>query len=135
MPDENATNLTPEHRDFYERFQSFWAAPSGARVAELIAPHATIRFTGAGTFSGAEYVDAMQGMLDSMVDMEDASVVDDIWATCRRVRRITRNDARPGSHLVGPDELPRRRAAGLPSAPGADVSPGRAGLPDPRIQR
>ena len=24
--------------DFYERFKSFWAAPSGARVAELIAP-------------------------------------------------------------------------------------------------
>jgi hypothetical protein len=69
MPDTNAPTLTPEHKDFYERFKSFWAAPTGARVAELIAPDATIHFTGAGTFSGAEYINAMQGMLDSMVDM------------------------------------------------------------------
>ena len=61
-----ATSISPEHRDFYERFQSFWAAPSGARVAELIAPHATIHFTGAGSFSGADYVNVMQGMLDAM---------------------------------------------------------------------
>ena len=70
MSDKAVTTLSPEHRDFYERFKSFWAAPSGARVAELIAPHATIHFTGAGTFSGAEYVNVMQGMLDAMVDMK-----------------------------------------------------------------
>ncbi len=69
MNDNAATSLTPEHRDFFERFKSFWAAPTGSRVAELIAPDATIHFTGAGTFSGAEYVDIMQGMLDAMVDM------------------------------------------------------------------
>jgi SnoaL-like domain len=69
MPSEHATSLTPEHRDFYERFKSFWAAPSGPRVAELIAPHATIHFTGVGTFSGIEYIDVMAGMLASMVDM------------------------------------------------------------------
>ena len=62
--------MTREHQDFYERFKSFWAAPSGARVAELIAPDATIHFTGAGTFSGADYVLAMQGMLDSMIDLK-----------------------------------------------------------------
>ncbi len=67
MPDKAVTTLTPEHRDFYERFKSFWAAPTGARVAELIAPDATIHFTGAGTFSGAEYIDAMQGMVDMKV--------------------------------------------------------------------
>jgi hypothetical protein len=61
--------LTPEHQDFFERFTSFWAAPTGARVAELIAPDATITFTGAGTFSGTDYIDVMQGMLDTMVDM------------------------------------------------------------------
>ncbi len=66
MPDKTATTLSPEHLDFYERFKSFWAAPSGPRVAELISPEATIHFTGAGTFSGAEYVRVMQGMLDSM---------------------------------------------------------------------
>lgn len=65
-----ATSLSPEHRDFYERFQSFWAAPSGPRVAELIAPHAKIEFTGAGTFSGAEYIEVMAGMLTSMVDLK-----------------------------------------------------------------
>lgn len=63
------SSLSPEHRDFFERFKSFWAAPSGARVAELIAADATIHFTGAGTFSGAEYVEVMQTMLDSMVDL------------------------------------------------------------------
>ncbi len=61
--------LSPEHRDFYERFQSFWAAPSGARVAEIIAPDAVIHFTGAGSFSGSEYIGVMAGMLEAMVDM------------------------------------------------------------------
>lgn len=70
MPGKPATSLTAEHRDFYERFKSFWAAPSGPRVAELIASNATIHFSGAGTFSGVEYIDAMQGMLDSMVDLK-----------------------------------------------------------------
>jgi SnoaL-like domain len=63
-------NLTPEHLDFFERFKSFWAAPTGARVAELIAPDAAIHFTGAGTFSGTEYIDVMEGMLASMVEMK-----------------------------------------------------------------
>lgn len=70
MNDRLATSQTDEHQDFYERFKSFWAAPSGARVAELIAPDAVIHFTGAGTFSGAEYVDVMQGMLDAMVGLK-----------------------------------------------------------------
>lgn len=70
MPDTSQTSLTPEHRDFFERFKSFWAAPSGPRVAELIAPDATIHFTGAGTFSGTEYIDIMGQMLASMVDLK-----------------------------------------------------------------
>lgn len=70
MNGTSATSLIREHRGFYERFKSFWAAPTGARVAELIAPEAAIHFTGAGTFSGADYVDVMQGMLDTMVDMK-----------------------------------------------------------------
>lgn len=69
MTDTPAPTLTPEHLDFYERFKSFWAAPSGPRVAEIIAPDASIHFTGAGTFSGTEYIDVMAGMLTSMVDM------------------------------------------------------------------
>lgn len=68
MADMSAA-LTPEHREFYERFKSFWAAPSGPRVAEVIAPDATIQFSGAGTFSGAEYIDVMAGTLASMVDL------------------------------------------------------------------
>ena len=70
MSDKTATSLSREHQDFYERFKSFWAAPTGPRVAELIAPHATIHFTGAGTFSGAEYIDVMGQMLASMVDLK-----------------------------------------------------------------
>ncbi len=69
MNDASQKGLTSTHQDFYDRFKSFWAAPSGARVAELIAPDATVHFTGAGTFSGADYVNVMQGMLDQMVDV------------------------------------------------------------------
>ena len=69
MNTPSATGLTREHQDFYDRFKSFWAAPSGARVAELIAPDATVHFTGAGTFSGADYVGVMQVMLDQMGDI------------------------------------------------------------------
>lgn len=66
MPD---TNLTPEQQDFYERFKSFWAAPSGARVPEVIAPDAKIHFTGAGFMSGAEYADWMGETLPQMDGM------------------------------------------------------------------
>jgi acetoin utilization protein AcuB len=52
-----------------------------------------------------------------LVGSEDGSVVDDIWATCRRVRRILRNDVRPGAQVVGPDELPRRRAGAVQGVP------------------
>ncbi len=65
MPDPHIA-LTAEHLDFFERFKSFWAAPTGPRVAELIAPDATIHFAGQGTFSGAEYVDVMSGLLASI---------------------------------------------------------------------
>ena len=51
--------LSREHADFYERFKSFWAAPSAARVPEVIAPEATIPFTGAGFMSGTEYAEWM----------------------------------------------------------------------------
>jgi hypothetical protein len=60
------TALSPEHQDFYERFQSFWAAPSGERVAEIIRPDARIHFSGQGSFTGAEYIEVMAGILDSM---------------------------------------------------------------------
>lgn len=70
MPNNSATTLSPEHLDFYERFKSFWAAPSGPRVAEVIAADARVHFTGAGTFSGSDYVDFMQQMLDSNPQMK-----------------------------------------------------------------
>lgn len=69
MPEPYSTKLAHEHQDFYDRFKSFWAAPTGPRVSELIAPDATIHFTGAGTFTGSEYVNVMTQMLASMVDM------------------------------------------------------------------
>jgi predicted SnoaL-like aldol condensation-catalyzing enzyme len=69
MSETAAPALSAEHRDFFERFQSFWAAPSGARVAEIISPDARIHFTGAGSFSGAEYVDAMQAVIDANPEM------------------------------------------------------------------
>ena len=66
MDDEALANLSEEHRDFYRRFQSFWAAPSGERVAELIAPDASIHFTGAGIMTGAVYAGVMGQMLEGM---------------------------------------------------------------------
>jgi len=68
------SRLTDEHQDFYKRFKSFWAAPTGARVAEIISPHATIHFSGTGTFTGAEYVDVMQEMLGSFEELEVTAV-------------------------------------------------------------
>ena len=64
------STLSAEHQAFFERFKSFWAAPSGPRVAEIIAPDAKIHFTGAGTFSGTVYIDFMQEMLDSNPEMK-----------------------------------------------------------------
>jgi predicted SnoaL-like aldol condensation-catalyzing enzyme len=63
------TSLTPEQRDFYERFKSFWAAPSGQRVAEIISADAKIHFTGNPTVSGADYIDYMNGMLATFPGM------------------------------------------------------------------
>ena len=63
------TILTPEHLDFYERFKSFWAAPSGPRVAELIAADARIHFTGQAMMPGSNYVDFMAGMLATFPGM------------------------------------------------------------------
>jgi SnoaL-like domain len=70
MTNGTSTTLTAEHQDFYARFKSFWAAPTGPRVAELIARDATIHFSGAGTFSGADYIDVMTGILESMVEFK-----------------------------------------------------------------
>ena len=65
----SVTSLTVEQHNFYERFKSFWAAPSGARVAEIIAPDARIHFTGSPTISGTEYIDYMAGMLATFPGM------------------------------------------------------------------
>lgn len=66
MNQASSNTLSAEHADFYARFQSFWAAPTGARVAELIAPTATIHFSGIGSFSGTDYIEVMGGILGSM---------------------------------------------------------------------
>lgn len=70
MSNEANTSLSAEHRDFYERFKSFWDAPSGARVAEIIVPDAKIHFSGQDTFSGADYIEVMAGMLESMENLK-----------------------------------------------------------------
>jgi hypothetical protein len=69
MPAPSPSQLSPEHHDFYERFKSFWAAPSGPRVAEIIAPHAQIHFTGQAKMNGAQYIDYMTGMLATFPGM------------------------------------------------------------------
>jgi predicted SnoaL-like aldol condensation-catalyzing enzyme len=69
MPNSAVSSLSPEHRDFYERFKSFWAAPSGSRVPELIAADAKIHFTGQAAMSGTDYIDYMSGMLAAFPGM------------------------------------------------------------------
>lgn len=64
-----APSLTPEHKDFYEWFKSFWAAPSGQRVAERFPPNAKIHFTGQATMSGSDYIKFMDGMLAAFPGM------------------------------------------------------------------
>lgn len=64
-----AAPLSPEHRDFYEWFKTFWAAPSGKRVAERFTPDAKIQFTGQPPMSGRAYVDYMDGMLAAFPDI------------------------------------------------------------------
>lgn len=61
--------LRPEHIDFYARFRSFWESPSGPRVAEIIAPDATVHFTGSPPMSGTDYIDHMGGMLATFPGM------------------------------------------------------------------
>lgn len=65
----DSESVMQEHSQFYARFQSFWASPTGDRVAELIAPDAQVHFTGAGTISGEAYIDWMADLLASMPDI------------------------------------------------------------------
>lgn len=65
------TGLSAEHRDFFERFKSFWASPSGEAVSDIIDPEAKIHFTGAGIMSGSDYA---RWMGETLAAMEDISV-------------------------------------------------------------
>ncbi len=69
MNEENLAHLSTEHRDFYARFQSFWVSPSGPRVLEIIAPDASIHFTGAGIMTGEVYSGMMGELLDQMEEL------------------------------------------------------------------
>ena len=57
------------HQNFYERFCSFWSDPSADRVREIIAPDATIHFTGQPTMSGTEYYRWMGDTLAGLTDL------------------------------------------------------------------
>ncbi len=59
----------PEHADFYERFCAFWKDPSGERVLEIIAPDASIHFTGAGFMSGTQYAAFMGETLAALEEL------------------------------------------------------------------
>jgi hypothetical protein len=69
MPAAPSASLSPEHQNFFERFKSFWTAPSGPRVAEIIAADAKIHFTGQPAMSGTDYVAYMDGMLSAFPGM------------------------------------------------------------------
>jgi predicted SnoaL-like aldol condensation-catalyzing enzyme len=65
----NQATISNHHREFFAWFQAFWAAPSGAKVAEKFLPHAQIHFTGVGTMSGAAYVDWMTNLIAAQPDL------------------------------------------------------------------
>lgn len=67
-----AQALSPEAADFLARFRSFWDRPSGARVAEVIAPDATIHFSGQAPVTGAQYCTLMDGALAATVGIRVA---------------------------------------------------------------
>jgi predicted SnoaL-like aldol condensation-catalyzing enzyme len=64
-----SSSLSPEHQDFCAWFQSFWANPSGKRVAERFKPDAKIYFTGQPPMSGRDYIAYMDGMLAAFPGM------------------------------------------------------------------
>jgi hypothetical protein len=74
MTKQATATLSPEHADFFARFRSFWAAPTGERVREIIAPDAVIHFSGLGTFSGEDYVGAMCELLATSEDLHVTAV-------------------------------------------------------------
>lgn len=68
-------DLTEEKRDFLQRFESFWAAPSGAGVREMFKPDAQVHFAGQGALSGEGYVGLMDALLAG-VETIQVDVVD-----------------------------------------------------------
>ena len=65
-----ADDRAADHRAFWEWFKTFWAEPSGVRVAEKFLPDAQIHFTSIGTITGADYVDIMDGLLAAQPHLE-----------------------------------------------------------------
>ncbi len=71
----SSRSLSPENEAFLERFKSFWAAPTGERLKEVIAPHARVHFSGVGWVSGTDYVGLMGQALETTQDIR-VEVVD-----------------------------------------------------------
>ncbi|MEM9063871.1 MAG: nuclear transport factor 2 family protein [Planctomycetota bacterium] len=65
-----ADDRAADHRAFWEWFKTFWAEPSGERVAERFLPDSRIHFTGIGTITGAEYIGIMDGLLAAQPELK-----------------------------------------------------------------
>lgn len=65
-----ADDRAADHRAFWEWFKTFWAEPSGERVAERFLPDSRIHLTGIGTITGAEYIGIMDGLLAAQPELE-----------------------------------------------------------------
>lgn len=65
-PDDRAA----DHRAFWEWFKTFWAEPSGERVAERFLADSKIHFTSIGTITGADYISIMDELLASQPELE-----------------------------------------------------------------
>jgi steroid delta-isomerase-like uncharacterized protein len=68
--------------EFVDRFRSFWAAPAGTRVPDLIAPEAVVYWPGAEPMSGETYAARMDTMLQLVpgmtLEVVDHALTDDL---------------------------------------------------------
>ena len=65
-----ADDRAADHQAFWEWFKTFWAEPSGERVAERFLADSRIHFTGIGTITGDEYIGIMDGLLAAQPELE-----------------------------------------------------------------
>jgi steroid delta-isomerase-like uncharacterized protein len=93
--------------EFVERFKAFWAAPSGAKVPDLIVPEATVYWPGVAPLTGKTFPAHMDAMLklvpDMKLDVVDYALTGDLLFILWRARAVV------GTHTLSFDGIDRFR--------------------------